>query len=101
MPERMPRRALLVRATALTRRALPAGVAALALTRATPAAARSREQGDALSALVRAELEATYVYRTNPLGGLGAALGSRPPRWPSSTRAGTPRCARPPPTSRR
>jgi hypothetical protein len=65
MAERIPRRALL------------AGAAALALGSAGPAAARGRDEGDALTALVRAEEDAAYVYRTARLGGLAAALAEQ------------------------
>ena len=65
MAERIPRRALL------------AGAAALALGSAAPAAARGRDEGDALTALVRAEEDAAYVYRTARLGGLATALAEQ------------------------
>jgi len=53
----------------ISRRAVLAGAAALALTRAAPAAARSRDEGAALTALALAEQQAAYVYRTAELGG--------------------------------
>jgi hypothetical protein len=65
MVERMPRRTLL------------AGVAALVLARAAPAAARGPGEGEALTRLIRNEQAAAYVYRTAGLGGLAAALADQ------------------------
>ena len=61
----------------MPRRALLAGAAVLALSRAAPAAARGRGEGEALTALVRAEQDAAYVYRTAGLGGLAPALADQ------------------------
>ena len=60
----------------IARRALLAG-AVLAVTGAVPAAARGRDEGEALKALVRAEQDAVYVYRTATLGGLATALADQ------------------------
>jgi hypothetical protein len=60
----------------IPRRALLAG-AVLAVAGVAPAAARGREEGDALTALMRAEQDATYVYRTAGLGGLATALADQ------------------------
>jgi len=60
------------------RRALAAGLSgagALVLARGPAAAAAAEaDQGSALTALVRAELDAAFVYRTARLGGGAAAL---------------------------
>ena len=60
----------------ISRRALLAG-AVLAVAGAAPAAARGPDEGDALTALVRAEQDAAYVYRTAGLGGLATALADQ------------------------
>ena len=60
----------------IQRRALLAG-AVLALSRAAPAGARTRGEGEALTTLVQAEQDAAYVYRTAGLGGLATALADQ------------------------